>query len=48
MSVKVSLPQLDAESLKTECALCTSQFSAMAGRGGVGEPEKMEDAELES
>ena len=48
MSPKWSLPQLDAESLKTESALWTSQFSAMAGRGGVGEVERIEDPELES
>ena len=48
ISRMVSLPQLDAESLKTECALCISQFSAIAGRGGVGETERMEDPELES
>lgn len=48
MSPKVSLPQLEAESLKTESALWISQFSAMAGRGGVGDPERMDEPELES
>ena len=48
MSVNVSLPQLDAVSLKTECALWISQFSAIAGSGGVGEPDKIEEPELES
>ena len=48
MSPKVSLPQLEAESLKTESALWISQFSAIAGSGGVGEPERMEEPELES
>ena len=48
MSEKWSLPQLDAVSLKTESALWTSQFSAIAGRGGVGDVERMEEPELES
>jgi len=48
ISPKWSLPQLDAESLKTESALWTSQFSAIAGRDGVGDPERMEEPELES
>lgn len=48
MSPKVSLPQLEAESLKTESAEWISQFSAMAGSGGVGDPDKMEEPELES
>lgn len=48
MSPKVSLPQLEAESLKTESAEWISQFSAIAGRGGVGDPDKMEEPELES
>ena len=43
-----SLPHLDSESLKTESALCTSQFSAIAGSGGVGEAERMDEPELES
>lgn len=47
ISRSVSLPQLEAELEKTECALCASQFSAIAGNGGVGEPDKMEDPELE-
>ena len=48
MSPKVSLPQLEAESLKTESALWTSQPSAIAGRDGVGEFERIEEPELES
>ena len=48
MSAKESLPQLEAESLNTECALWTSQFSAMAGKGGVGDPVNPEEPELES
>lgn len=48
MSPKVSLPQLDAESLKTESAEWISQFSAIAGRGGVGDPDNIEEPELES
>lgn len=48
MSPKVSLPQLEAESLKTESAEWISQFSAIAGRGGVGDPDNMEEPELES
>lgn len=48
MSPKASLPQLEAESLNTESALWTSQFSAMAGSGGVGDPDRIDEPELES
>lgn len=46
--VKVMLPQPEAESLKTDCALRTSQFSAIAGRGEFIETESIDEAQLES
>lgn len=44
----MSLPQLEVESLKTDSALRTSQFSAIAGRGEFIEVENIDEAELES